>query len=102
MDFSAWNFGLPTSFPSYVIAVFLVPILSGAWRFVIFHAVVGPGLASMLTDNPNEIPAIWCFFSIGIVVLGHSSPEGVWSFLKTSVTKKILDEFQDMAIWVNQ
>lgn len=39
---------------------------------------------------------------IGIVVLGHSSPEGVWSFLKTSVTKKILDEFQNMAVWVNQ
>jgi len=39
---------------------------------------------------------------IGIVVLGHSSPEGVWSFLKTSVTKRILDEFQNMAVWVNQ
>lgn len=39
---------------------------------------------------------------IGIVVLGYSNPRGVWSFLKTSVTKKILDEFQDMAIWVNQ
>lgn len=39
---------------------------------------------------------------IGIVVLGHSAPEGMWSFLKTSVTSRILDEFQDMAIWVNQ
>jgi len=39
---------------------------------------------------------------IGIVVLGHSNPEGVWSFLKTSVTKKILGEFQNMAVWVNQ
>jgi nucleotide-binding universal stress UspA family protein len=39
---------------------------------------------------------------IGIIVLGHSDPEGVWSFLKTSVTKKILGEFQNMAVWVNQ
>ncbi|MDY0040978.1 MAG: universal stress protein [Desulforhabdus sp.] len=39
---------------------------------------------------------------IGIVVLGHSDPEGVWSFLKTSVTKKILGDFENMAVWVNQ
>ena len=40
--------------------------------------------------------------SIGIVVLGHSNPEGVWSFLKTSVTRKILGEFENMSVWVNQ
>jgi|GEM_PF-384482 len=40
--------------------------------------------------------------SIGIVVLGHSNPEGVWSFLKTSVTKKIVGEFENMSVWVNQ
>ena len=39
---------------------------------------------------------------IGIIVLGHSNPEGVWSFLKTSVTKKILGESENMAVWVNQ
>lgn len=39
---------------------------------------------------------------IGIIVLGHSNPEGVWSFLKTSVTKKILGEFENTAVWVNQ
>lgn len=40
--------------------------------------------------------------SIGIVILGHSNPEGVWSFLKTSVTRKILGEFANMSVWVNQ
>ena len=39
---------------------------------------------------------------IGIVVIGHSSPKGKWSFLKSSVTKRALEEFRDMAIWVNQ
>lgn len=39
---------------------------------------------------------------IGIVVIGHSNPKGKWSFLKSSVTKKALEEFRDMAIWVNQ
>lgn len=38
----------------------------------------------------------------GIVVLGHSDPGGTWGFLKGSVTKKILSDFKDMAVWVNQ
>ena len=72
MDFSGWSVGLPMAFPSYLVAAFFVPILYGAWRFVVFHAAIGPVLASVLTDNPNEMPAIWCFFSIGIVVLSLS------------------------------
>lgn len=39
---------------------------------------------------------------IGIVALGHSKPGGAFSFLKASVTRKILGEFKDMAVWVNQ
>jgi nucleotide-binding universal stress UspA family protein len=45
----------------------------------------------------------WCNSSgIGIIGLGHSQPEGIWSFLKTSVTRKILSDFQNMAVWVAQ
>lgn len=40
--------------------------------------------------------------AIGIVVLGHSSPGGTWGFLKSSITKKILAEFKNMAVWVAQ
>lgn len=39
---------------------------------------------------------------IGIVALGHSEPAGTWGFFKNSVTRKILSEFRDMAVWVNQ
>lgn len=39
---------------------------------------------------------------IGTVVLGHSSPEGSWSFLKSSVTKSILADFKNMAVMVAQ
>ncbi len=38
----------------------------------------------------------------GIVVLGHGGSEGTWGFLKSSVTKKILADFQHQAVWVNQ
>lgn len=59
-------------FPFYLASVFALPLLYGAWRFVVFHALCGPLLASALTDNPNEMPAIWCLFSIGLLLIGLS------------------------------
>jgi len=53
-------------------------------------------------DIASEILA-WCASNgIGIVGLGHSEPEGIWSSLKTSVTRKILSDFKNMAVWVAQ
>lgn len=64
--------GRDWGFPSYMFVAFVVPLFYGAWRFVIFHALAGPLLASWLTTNPNEIPAIWCLFSIGIILIAMS------------------------------
>jgi len=64
--------GMDLAFPHYFVAAFLVPLLYGAWRLVLFHALFGPILASLLTSNPNEMPAIWCLFSIGIIAVGLS------------------------------
>lgn len=45
----------------------------------------------------------WCASNrVGIVGLGHSEPEGIWGALKTSVTRKILSDFRNMAVWVVQ
>jgi nucleotide-binding universal stress UspA family protein len=53
-------------------------------------------------DIASEILS-WCASNgIGVVGLGHSEPEGIWSSLKTSVTRKILADFKNMAIWVAQ
>lgn len=57
------NFG----FPTYVLAVFVMPLFYGAWRFALFHALVGPVAANLLTDNPNEAPAVWCLTSVFIL-----------------------------------
>jgi uncharacterized membrane protein YjjP (DUF1212 family) len=57
-----------------VLAAFAVPLFYGAWRFVLFHAVAGPLLALLLTGNQNEAPAIWCLFSIGIILIAISPP----------------------------
>jgi hypothetical protein len=59
-------------FPTYMLTVFVVPVIYGAWRFVVFHALVGPILGSQLTSNPNEAPAIWCLFSVGIALIALS------------------------------
>jgi hypothetical protein len=66
------HFGIPGQFPSYLLAVFLLPLFYGAWRFVAFHALAGPVLAMLSTSDPNEMPAIWCLFSIGILAVSLS------------------------------
>lgn len=66
------SLGLSAQFPSYLLAVFVLPLIYGAWRFVLFHALAGPVLASLLTQNPNEMPAVWCLFSIGLVLMSLS------------------------------
>jgi hypothetical protein len=65
-------FGIPFQFPAYMLSVFLLPLFYGAWRFVVFHAAVGPLLAVSLTNDPYEMPAIWCLFSIGILLISIS------------------------------
>lgn len=67
-----WMSGVSSGFPTYVIAAFVLPLIYGAWRFVIMHAVAGPILAANLTSDPNEMPAIWCLFSIAILLIGLS------------------------------
>ena len=61
-----------SGFPTYVFAVFVLPLIYGAWRFVLLHAAVGPTVAYMLTDDPNEAPALWCLFSISILLIALS------------------------------
>jgi hypothetical protein len=65
-------FGVMVQFPEYFLAIFLLPLFYGAWRFVLFHLVAGPIVAIQLTSNVNEIPAIWCLFSVGILLISLS------------------------------
>ncbi len=64
-----WSFGGQLG---YFVAAFLLPLAYGAWRFVLWHALSGPILASLLTNDPREMPAVWCLFSIGIVLIALS------------------------------
>lgn len=76
--------GLPLQFPLYMASVFALPLFYGAWRFVLLNALAGPVMARLLTNDPNEMPAIWCLFSIALLVIGLSPSIRV-RFLKAQV-----------------
>ncbi len=61
--------GLNLGFPTYFFATFVMPLLYGSWRFVLVNLAAGPVLANVVTKDVNEVPAIWCLFSIAIIVL---------------------------------
>lgn len=69
-------------FPTYAFAAFIVPLLYGSWRMVIYHLVLGPVLSHALTDNINEWPAVWCLLSIGILVLVVKTPVRQFMYVK--------------------
>lgn len=77
----AWRMPLLGYDPSnllYFALVFGLPILYGSWRIVIFHFIFGPLVASLTTSNNSESPAVWCLFSIAILLAIFFSPLKKW------------------------
>ena len=65
---------LSTGFVGYMGAVFLLPVLYGSWKFPLYHLVLGPTLAVLLSNSQNERPAVWCLLSIGILLIVIKTP----------------------------
>lgn len=68
----AWNVPMNDlfgDFPLYALVGLILPVLYGSWRASIYSFVAGPILAYLLTDNPNEQPAVWCLLSIGLLLI---------------------------------
>ena len=53
----------------YFMAAFLMPTLYGSWRWTFYHLMTGPVLARLTTSNLNEWPAVWCLFSIDLLIV---------------------------------
>ena len=64
--------GTGMAFPSYLLAVFVLPLTYGAWRFALLHLAIGPVLAFALTADRGEAPALWCLASVLILLAGLS------------------------------
>lgn len=58
----------------YIIAAFVMPVLYGSWRMTLYHIITGPLLAYLTTSNPNEWAAVWCLYSIGLLLLMVKTP----------------------------
>jgi len=61
-------------FNMYVVTAFLLPVLYGSWKMTIYHIITGPFLAYLTTSNPNEWAAVWCLYSIGLLLLLLKTP----------------------------
>lgn len=59
--------------PGYTLAGIVLPFLYGSWRANVYHIFLGPTLAWFMTTSINEAAAVWCTFSIALLlsVLGE-------------------------------
>ena len=62
---------LGNGYPAYLLTAFAMPALYGSWRFILFSYLAGPFASKLTTSNINEWPAVWCLFSIGLVLNHH-------------------------------
>jgi len=68
---------------AYPYAAFALPLLYGAWRLVLYHFITGPLLAFLTTNDPNEWAAVWCLYSIGLLLLLIKTPIRNYLYVKS-------------------
>ena len=59
---------------AYGYVAFALPMLYGSWKMVLYHFVTGPFLAFLTTTDPNEWAAVWCLYSIALLLLLIKTP----------------------------
>jgi Family of unknown function (DUF5765) len=59
---------------AYIYAAFVLPLLYGSWKLVGYHVITGPLLSYLTTNNMNEWAAVWCLYSIGLLLLLIKTP----------------------------
>ena len=59
---------------AYAYAAFMLPLIYGSWKIVLYHILTGPLLSYLTTTNMNEWAAVWCLYSIGLLLLLIKTP----------------------------
>ena len=54
--------------PGYFLIGLLLPFTYGSWRANLYHIILGPLLAWLLIGSINEAGAVWCTFSIALLI----------------------------------
>lgn len=73
---------LSGSYLTYILVGFVLPLLYGSWRCTLYHFLIGPVLATLLTNNEAERPAVWCLLSIGILMIAVKTPLRKYFYVK--------------------
>lgn len=81
-----------TGYFSYSFVAFILPLIYGSWRFTLYHFIMGPFMARMLTNNLNEAPAVWCLLSIGFLLIVIKTPVRGILFVKKWPTWRLFGE----------
>jgi uncharacterized protein DUF5765 len=82
--------GLNEGWRWYIVAAFAIPVLYGAWKWALYHYLVGPLLAGFTTSDVSERPAVWCLFSTCIIALLVNSRLRQYIYTKSWPTWRFL------------
>jgi len=79
----AWNIpfnGISMRFllSPYMFAMFILPLIYGAWRVVLYGVAFGLIPTYFLTSNINERPTVWCLLSIVLMLAVFIKPFMKW------------------------
>lgn len=83
----AWSipfngFGGLSMMTYYLIATLVLPLVYGSWKTTLGGIATGPIFTILLTNNPDEWPAIWCLFSVAIILIAIITPLRNWLHVK--------------------
>jgi Family of unknown function (DUF5765) len=67
-------FGYVFGVRAYTVIAFVLPLLYGSWRFTMYHILTGPFMAAITSGDLNEWAAVWCLFSIGLLLIAIKTP----------------------------
>jgi hypothetical protein len=59
---------------AYFMSVFLLPLCYGSWKATVYSTLMGPVITLLTTHNANEFAAVWCLYSVGILLLLFKLP----------------------------
>ncbi len=64
----------------------------GSWKLVFYHLISGPLLSYLTTSDMNEWAAVWCPYSIGLILLVIKTPIRKYLYVNSWYGLKIKEE----------
>jgi hypothetical protein len=58
----------------YGIPAFILPMLYGSWKMTLYHVLMGPVPAIIITRSSQEMAAFWCLLSIMFLLIVVKTP----------------------------